>query len=405
MLGTFVPWSPDTSAFILSDPVSSRRDGSCPNEVAFAVGPPPIEDTRRVALWGRSEVRLPLQAPPDSSLTVVPGSLFPQRFNAGPLLGLLRFLAATPEALDRLCRTHLRTLPGAMPSSPPTARLAGEQPSRRGVDRARAFTRRTRNGAWGNASGYNGTEDDDDDEDEDDDDDDDYDDYDYDKLEKKNGTEDDDDDDDDDDDEDEEIDSPKSREKTLAGVGVAAYLAQLATVPPQGPATEAAAWRLLAELCDQHLAAYPRSLEDDERTLARAALAAAAVSADATAATATAAIAAEKSTLEKAAATSGASDAAVTTTSTDTARFSMSHKAGGSSGSIDTVAASAAPLVQFSNAWNATVQVRGEKRILAKWRRLALSRAHEENQFADIEGHDNNDRGLEEIVHWSFRIL
>jgi hypothetical protein len=162
-------------------------------------------------------------------------------------------------------------------------------------------------------------------------------------------------------------------------VGVAAYLARLATVPPQGAATEAAAWQLLADLCGQSLAAYPQPLDADERTLARAAAAAAEDAEDAANSAADSAAAAGG--VVAAARAVATKDAAATAAST---RAAKSHKAGGPANDDDG-SDEAASLVQFSNAWNATVQVRGEKRILAKWRRFALARAYEESQLAELE--------------------
>ena len=147
------------------------------------------------------------------------------------------------------------------------------------------------------------------------------------------------------------------------GVAVAAHLARLATVPPQGAAVEAAAWRLLEARCAAALDAYPRTLAHDAQVLA------------ATAAAEAVAVP------EAAAGPAAAAGASVAASAAEAAAETELGVADGGDGA----SARAVPLVRFSNAWNATVQVRGEKAVLAQWVRVARARAHAEDLAAAQE--------------------
>jgi hypothetical protein len=124
-------------------------------------------------------------------------------------------------------------------------------------------------------------------------------------------------------------------------------LPRLATVPRLGPANEARAWRAFGALCAQALAAYPTSEAEDDAEIERTAAA------------------------EQAASSRGGSGAF----------FDLGN------GPDSPTPEKQPPMPRFSQEWNARVHVRGEKRVLAFWLRVALeSEAALKKELSEGEG-------------------
>ena len=102
-------------------------------------------------------------------------------------------------------------------------------------------------------------------------------------------------------------------------------LPKLATLPYLSHANEAATWAALEALCRRMLGAYPTALPEDEAAVARA----------------------------------GSCEARA-----DAAAAPAGRSGGGGGGGVQGVGEERR-LVKFSNAWNARVHVRGEKRIIS----------------------------------------
>jgi hypothetical protein len=302
-------------------------------------------------------VQLPLLVPPPAAATTDSlrhQSTPPPRW---PVLSLLRFLAASEEETERLCTTYLRGLPGVTEKEEEEEEEEEEEGTKkdekRGAETTVASSESTREEPFP-------TNDDDDDNnkassklsntqtqavlarDE------------FDEFEE---VDEDDDDNDDDEGDDEDDDAMGREEEEDEEVDLDFAWARLTSVPRLSRDNEHAAWVLLRDLTEQALAGYPKTTPPPPPSSS------------------------SSSTPPN---VTGASAAPVTAAAAVNGQGKFT---------------------KFSNAWNADVQVKGEKTVLEYWRDFAARRVGASSSpSSSLEGARSADSALFAALEYKKRM-